>query len=299
MEKSIKISIPSTHKSMWLTDFIKRLFDIVVSLVVLVVFAPLYFVVVFAIKRETPGPAFYRGMRMGRNRKYFNILKFRTMYETPQSYAGPNVTAQDDPRVTPLGHWLRDTKLNEFPQFWNVLKGEMSLVGPRPEDPALAKTWPAKIASELLAVRPGITSPASVLYRNEESMLHAKDVLEKYLQFLTPDKMRLDLLYVRYRSFWLDLDVILWTALLLLPKIKEYAPPEKIMFLGPISRLFQRYARWYLLDFLVAFVCIGITGFVLRLFAPLDLGWSTAFLLAIGFSFLYSLDRDPFGRQPY
>jgi lipopolysaccharide/colanic/teichoic acid biosynthesis glycosyltransferase len=289
MENTVKISVSSSQKSMWVSDFIKRLFDIVVSLAVLVLFAPLYFFVAFAIKRETPGPVFYRGLRMGHNRKYFKILKFRTMYETPQSYAGPKVTAQDDPRVTPIGRWLRDTKLNEFPQFWNVLKGEMSLVGPRPEDPRLAKTWPTKIASELLAVRPGITSPASVLYRNEESMLHAKDVLEKYLQFLTPDKMRLDLLYVRYRSFWLDLDVILWTALLLLPKIKEYSPPEKIMFLGPISRLFQRYARWYTLDFLVAFVCIGITGFFLRLFAPLDLGWSTAFLLAIGFSFLYSL----------
>jgi lipopolysaccharide/colanic/teichoic acid biosynthesis glycosyltransferase len=289
MENSIKISIPSTQRFMWLNDLIKRLFDIVVSLAVLVLLTPFYFMVAIAIKRETPGPVFYHGLRMGRKGKYFKILKFRTMYEMSQSYAGPKVTAQDDPRVTPLGRWLRDTKLNEFPQFWNVLKGEMSLVGPRPEDPALAKTWPVKIARDLLTVRPGITSPASVLYRNEEGMLYAKDAMEKYLHMLTPEKMRLDLLYVRYRSFWLDLDVILWTALLLLPKIKEHSPPERIMYLGPISRLFQRYARWYLLDFLIAFVCIGITGFFLRLFAPLDLGWSTAFLLAIGFSFLYSL----------
>ena len=289
MDNSIKISISSTQKPIWLSDFVKRLFDIAVSLIVLILSVPFFIIVAVAIKRETPGPVFYRGLRKGRKGKDFKILKFRTMYETPQSYSGPKVTAQDDPRVTPLGHWLRDTKLNEFPQFWNVLKGEMSLVGPRPEDPTLAKTWPIKIAKELQAVRPGITSPASVLYRNEESMLHAKDVMQKYLQVLTPDKMRLDLLYVRYRSFWLDLDVILWTALLLLPKIKEYSPPEKILFLGPISRFFQRYTIWFFLDFLVSFASIGLTGVFLRLFGPLHLGWFTALFLAIRFSLLYSL----------
>jgi lipopolysaccharide/colanic/teichoic acid biosynthesis glycosyltransferase len=289
MENTIKISIPSTKKSMWFSDRIKRLFDILVSLAMLAMFSPFYIIVALAIKRDTPGPVFYRGARMGRKGKYFKILKFRTMYETPQSYAGPRVTAQDDPRITPLGRWLRDTKMNEFPQFWNVLKGEMSLVGPRPEDPSLAKTWPAKIAGELMTVRPGITSPASVLYRNEENMLHTKEALQKYLHILTPDKMRLDLLYVRYRSFWLDLDVILWTALLLLPKIKEYSPPEKILFLGPITRIIHRYASWFLFDFLVAFASIGVTGVSLRLLGPLDLGWLTALFLAIGFSLLYSL----------
>jgi lipopolysaccharide/colanic/teichoic acid biosynthesis glycosyltransferase len=280
---------------MWLSDFIKRLFDIVVSLIVLILFAPFYIIVAIAIKRETPGPVFYRGLRMGRKGKNFWILKFRTMYETPQSHRGPKITAQDDPRITPTGRWLRDTKLNEFPQFWNVLKGDMSLVGPRPEDPTLAKTWPTRVARELLAVRPGITSPASVLYRNEESMLHAKDVLQQYLQILTPDKIRLDLLYVRYRSFWLDLDVILWTAILLLPKIKEYSPPEKILFLGPITRLIQRYASWFLLDFLIALASIGIMGGFLRVLGPLDLGWSTALWLALGFSSSYSLVGFLFG----
>ncbi|MBK9209148.1 MAG: sugar transferase [Anaerolineales bacterium] len=83
------------------------------------------------------------------------------------------MTSKEDDRITPLGAWLRDTKLNELPQLWNVLIGEMSLVGPRPEDPSIARTWPAKIASEILSVRPGVTSPASVLYRDEESMLQA------------------------------------------------------------------------------------------------------------------------------
>ncbi len=93
------------------------------------------------------------------------------MREFEESYQGPRVTAQDDPRVTSVGRWLRDTKLNELPQFWNVLVGDMSLVGPRPEDPEIGKTWPSDVRTEVLSVRPGITSPASVLYRNEENLI--------------------------------------------------------------------------------------------------------------------------------
>src|SRR5690606_29290266 len=103
--------------------------------------------------------------------KPFRILKFRTMYECPDSYQGPGITAKGDDRVTPVGQWLRHTKLNELPQLWNVLRGDMSLVGPRPEDPDFVKQWSAETRAELLAVRPGITSPASVLFPDEESLL--------------------------------------------------------------------------------------------------------------------------------
>jgi hypothetical protein len=215
------------------------------------------------------------------------------MYETPRSYEGLRVTCKEDDRTTPLGKWLRDTKLNEFPQLWNVLIGDMSLVGPRPEDPSIAKTWPIRIAHELFSVRPGITSPASIVYRDEEHMLHAGDVMRKYLHELSPDKMRLDQLYVRYRSFWLDIDVILWTvlltALLLIPKIRAYSPPEPLLFVGPISRLIQRYVNWFILDFLIVLVSIGITGGVIRLFGPLNVGWLRAAEMALGFSALYTL----------
>jgi lipopolysaccharide/colanic/teichoic acid biosynthesis glycosyltransferase len=289
MENSMSISIPSGNKNMRLSDFVKRLLDITVSLTVLTVLLPFYVFIAVAIKRDSPGPIFYRGLRIGRKRKYFKILKFRTMYETKKSYSGPKVTAQDDPRVTPFGRWLRDTKLNEFPQFWNVLIGDMSLVGPRPEDPEIANTWPREVSSEIHSVRPGITSPASVLYRNEENMLHASDVLQKYLHELTPDKIRLDQLYVRNRSFWLDLDVIFWTALLLLPKIKAFSPPEKILFVGPVTRIIQRYTSWFLWDFLIVFMSIGISGLVMRLFGPLHLGWLLAFQVALIYSLLYSL----------
>lgn len=283
-----EISIQSKQETRWVDDFVKRTFDMIVSFLVLVLFAPFYAFIAIAIKRDTPGPVFYRGLRLGRRGVYFKILKFRTMYETTASYAGPKVTAQDDARVTPLGRWLRDTKLNEFPQFWNVLKGDMSLVGPRPEDPSLAQTWPTHVARELMSVRPGITSPASVLYRNEENMLHANDVLQKYLHDLSPDKLRLDQLYVRYRSFWLDLDTIIWTALLLIPKIRAYSPPEPLLFVGPVTRFIKRYMSWFVRDVLVIFVSINIMSFVLGFFGPLDLSWWKSLEMALAFALLYN-----------
>ncbi|MEM5775745.1 MAG: sugar transferase, partial [Anaerolineaceae bacterium] len=115
---------------------VKRLFDIVVSFTALLFLAPIFGVLAIAIVRDTPGPVFYWGERVGRNGKVFKIMKFRTMFEDKKSYEGPRVTAKGDVRITRVGKWLRDTKLNELPQFVNVLRGEMSLVGPRPEDPS-------------------------------------------------------------------------------------------------------------------------------------------------------------------
>jgi lipopolysaccharide/colanic/teichoic acid biosynthesis glycosyltransferase len=238
---------------------------------------------------------FYRGERIGRRGKVFKILKFRTMYETPESYQGPRVTAHDDARITPLGQWLRDTKLNELPQFWNVLKGEMSMVGPRPEDPSIVKTWPLEVWNEVLSVRPGITSPASIQYRNEECLLSTGCVMLQYVQEIGPDKMRLDQLYVRHRSFLLDLDVILWTALIMLPRISSASIPEKLLFVGPIYRLMYRYLRWFSIDILVTFFAMGFTGFIFRLSGPLDVGWPLTILLFLGFALIFSLSGALFG----
>src|SRR4030042_6338557 len=163
---------------------------------------------------------------MGRGGKPFKILKFRTMHERPASYTGLRITAQDDPRITSLGRWLRDSKLNELPQFWNVVKGDMSLVGPRPEDPDIAAQWSDDLRSEILSVRPGVTSPASVIYRNEERLLNGSQVMDTYLEDILPSKLRLDQLYVRHRSFWGDLDVLFWTALVLVPRIGPRQTPE-------------------------------------------------------------------------
>jgi len=266
----------------------KRAFDFIAALFGLILLSPIFVLIAVLIKRDSPGPVFYWGSRIGRNGRAFKMLKFRTMYETERSYQGPRVTCREDDRITLFGKWLRDTKLNELPQLWNVLIGEMSLVGPRPEDPSISKTWPTKIARELLAVRPGVTSPASVVYRNEESMLHAGDVMRKYLHELSPDKIRLDLLYVRYRSLWLDIDVIVWTLLLLIPRIRTYSPPEQLLFVGPISRLIQRYASWFIWDFLIVLASISVTGAVVRLFGTLDIGWLRAIEMSLAFSALYA-----------
>ena len=267
----------------------KRIFDFVVALVGLILLSPIFVLIAILIKRDSPGPLFYWGSRIGQHGRVFKMLKFRTMYETERSYQGLRITCKADDRITPLGKWLRDTKLNELPQFWNVLIGDMSLVGPRPEDPSISKTWPRKIARVLLSVRPGITSPASVVYRDEEYMLHAGDVMRKYLHELSPDKMRLDQLYVLYHSFWLDIDVILWTALLLIPKIRTYTPPEQLLFVGPITRLIQRYVNWFVWDFLIVLGSIGIAGVMVRMFGPLNIGWLRAIEMAMGASTLYAL----------
>jgi lipopolysaccharide/colanic/teichoic acid biosynthesis glycosyltransferase len=269
--------------------------DITVAALGLVLLSPLFALLAVWIRRDSPGPAFYRGTRLGRWGKTFSILKFRTMYENESSYNGPRVTAQDDPRVTRLGRWLRDTKLNELPQLWNVLVGEMSLVGPRPEDPELVKAWPEEVRQELLSVRPGITSPASVLYRDEEAMLARSSLMENYLSAILPSKLRLDQLYVRNRSILLDLDTIMWTLLVLLPKVGTVAPQEERLFLGPVTRLVRRHVSWFTVDALVTLGAIGITGLLWRTMGPLNVGLPRAVGFALGFALLYSISNAVLG----
>src|SRR6266498_1621334 len=174
-EKNMTISgLQSNHWRPLLNSAFKRAFDVFFSVLGLVILSPFFLLVASLLRREGPGPIFYRGPRMGRHGKAFGILKFRTMREEQASYEGPSVTAQDDPRITPLGKFLRNTKINELPQLWNVLVGEMSLVGPRPEDPGIVATWPDAVRREILSVRPGITSPATVAYHDEEKLLKAE-----------------------------------------------------------------------------------------------------------------------------
>ncbi len=278
-----------------LGDLFKRLLDILFAGAGLLLLSPVFLYIAFRIRRDSPGPVLYRGLRMGRNGRVFHILKFRTMYETLQSYQGPRITAQGDQRITPYGRWLRDRKLNELPQFWNVLKGEMGLVGPRPEDPDIVATWPEDIRTEILSVRPGITSPASVLYRDEESRLMVSRVMDTYLDEILPSKLRLDQLYVRYRSFWGDLDILFWTSLVFLPQVKEYTPPEDKLFAGPVNRLVQRHVSWFMVDSLITLCAMGITGLFWRSLGPLDVGWLPAFALALGFALLFSLTNAVLG----
>lgn len=272
-----------------LTEIVKRLFDIFFAALGLLLFSPVMAYLAWRVKKDTPGPALYHGERVGKDGKLFRIHKFRTMYEQPESYQGPRVTSIDDARVTPLGKWLRKTKLNELPQLWNVLKGEMSFVGPRPEDPEVVKTWPDEVRREVLSVKPGITSPASVLYRQEEDLLSQKEVMHTYLEDILPSKLRLDRLYVRHRSFWGDIDILFWTMLALPTSPKTFQPGEKRLFLGPVSSLMRHYAKWFFVDALTTLAAVGITGVFWRSLGPLNIGWWIAISIALVFSITFSL----------
>ena len=277
---------------------VKRGFDFIMALIGLIILSPVFAYVSILIKRDSPGPVFFWGTRMGRNGKPFRILKFRTMYETPESYQGPPVTADKDNRITPLGHWLRDTKINELPQLWNVLVGEMSLVGPRPEDAKIAKTWPEDAFEEVLSVRPGITSPTSVLYHDEEKMLSNDNLMGDYLRRILPDKIRLDRLYVRNHSFFSDLDAIFWTIAIIIPQLSKAKIPEGYLFAGPISRLIHRYVSWFVIDFLVALVVVNMGSLLWSIGGPAHFGPEYLMVIALilallfnGFNALIGLDR--------
>jgi lipopolysaccharide/colanic/teichoic acid biosynthesis glycosyltransferase len=272
----------------WWTEAAKRVFDILISALGMITLAPFFILVAVVIRRDGPGPIFYRGPRTGRSGKDFGILKFRTMVEDARSYTGPRVTAKDDDRITPLGRWLRDTKLNELPQLWNVFIGEMSLVGPRPEDPEIVKTWIVDARNEILSVRPGITSPASILYRNEESMLTTDGLMDIYFRDIVPDKLRLDCLYVRSHSFMGDLDIIFWTAVALIPIAAHQQIPEGDLFVGPFYRFARHYFSWFMLDFIISLWVIGLVGLIWRVFQPMDWGFTPLALLAFAIAVLFS-----------
>jgi len=184
---------------------VKRVFDIVVSLLVMVMLAPFYPVLVLLIKLDSPGPALYRSWRIGKDGKPFVMYKFRTMIAGADQM-GSSITYKGDPRITRLGRFLRHTKLDEIPNLLNVLKGEMSIVGPRPESPEWVKLYTPE-QQEVLKVRPGMTSLAQIKYRNEEELLDGGSIREQYVQIMQ-EKLRLDLEYVRNYSFVLDLRIL-------------------------------------------------------------------------------------------
>lgn len=292
---SLKSKEKNNSLAIKLENFARRAIDIIVSTLGLLVLSPLFGYVAYRLKKDSPGPLFYRGARAGRGGGTFRILKFRTMYEDERSYNGPRITANGDTRITPFGKFLRDTKLNELPQLWNVLKGEMSLVGPRPEDPEIAATWPADVRQLILSVRPGITSPASVLYRSEEELLTGSDPMQQYFQSVLPSKLRLDQLYVRNRNLLTDIDVIFWTAIALLPKLRQQPIRETSLFWGPVAAFTQRFLTWFIIDTLIAFAAAILSELIWRTSLPLNLGTGMAILVAFLFGLLFSLINTLFG----
>jgi lipopolysaccharide/colanic/teichoic acid biosynthesis glycosyltransferase len=188
---------------------LKRTFDLIAATLGLIILSPFFLAIAASVKLSSPGPVFFRQERIGRNFVPFRIFKFRTMEvcDAPESL----ITIKGDPRVTPFGRFLRETKLDELPQLINVLKGEMSLVGPRPEVLEYVGQFRADY-EEILRVRPGMTDEASVVYRNEEKLLAgADDPHDAYIRIVLPKKISLAKEYVRKRSFSHDLSLIIRT----------------------------------------------------------------------------------------
>ena len=282
-------SIHASRRKMPLMFALKRLGDILVSAITLILLSPVFFFIAIRIKHESPGPVFFRGDRMGCREKRFQILKFRTMYEEYQDNPGSPITIKDDPRVTPFGKYLRQTKLNELPQFWNVLKGEMSIVGPRPEDYNIAKNWPEEIKKEILSIKPGITSPAAVVYRDEESLLQGAGFMDDYLKTILPNKIRLDQLYVRNTNPFTDLDVISMTIVTLLPRLRKTSVEQHWLFSGLFYYFFRHIFTWFLIDTAVSAFAVGLSGVVWRLSAVINIGWKNYLVMAVTIGLLVSL----------
>lgn len=194
-------------------EIFKRLFDVVLSGTGLVVLFPLFVVVSLWVKLDSPGPVLFRQVRVGRHGVPFQILKFRTMV-TEQSARGLQITVGRDPRITSSGHYLRKFKIDEIPQLLNVLRGDMSLVGPRPEVPKYVEDYPAEARALILSVRPGITDLASIEFRNESEILaESANPEQTYRNEILPRKLALSMEYVRRRSLLGDVGLILKTVL--------------------------------------------------------------------------------------
>ena len=190
---------------------IKRLFDIILSFIGLTIVSPFLIFFAVLIKRESPGPAFYRGQRAGKHGKIFRIFKFRSMVLEADKIGGPSTSA-DDPRLLKVGKFLRKHNLDELPQLINILKGEMSFVGPRPEVPSEVETYDEETKRIILSVKPGLTDLATLENLHEEEILRgAKDPHEAYRELIKPKKIKLAKEYVQKRNFWLDLKILFRT----------------------------------------------------------------------------------------
>jgi lipopolysaccharide/colanic/teichoic acid biosynthesis glycosyltransferase len=194
----------------------KRLFDIVVSAAALAVLSPVLLVAALGVRLSDRGPVFYRARRIGRGGVPFTMHKFRTM-RVEQGASPSVITGPSDRRVFFFGRLLRLLKIDELPQFWDVLRGEMSLVGPRPEDPRIVRDHYAPEHLDTLSVRPGLTSPGSLYgYTKGDGLLVGADPERAYVQKLLPIKLALEAVYVREASFWYDLQILFRTALVIL-----------------------------------------------------------------------------------
>jgi lipopolysaccharide/colanic/teichoic acid biosynthesis glycosyltransferase len=187
----------------------KRTFDVVVSALLLLALMPVLAAIALLVKLDSPGPALFRCERVGYRGRPLRMLKFRKMAVGAR---GAPLTLAHDERFTGVGSFLTRYKLDELPQLWHVLCGEMSLVGPRPEDPQFVHAHADDYDGAILTVRPGVFGLAQLAYAEENAILDASDPVRDYLKRILPQKLRLERMYVARRSFWLDMRVLWWAA---------------------------------------------------------------------------------------
>lgn len=205
---------------------IKRFFDIVFAGVVLLVLAPLLLPIMALLRFSGEGYVFYRQKRLGYKNKYFDILKFATMLKNSPNMGTGEITLRNDPRLLPMGKFLRKTKINELPQIFNVLLGDMSIVGPRPLVDRTFNAYPESIRFKVYESKPGITGIGSVVFRDEESIISSAKIPphEFYEKYIAPYKGELEIWYNRKKSFYVDLMIIFLTAWVIV------FPASKLMY---------------------------------------------------------------------
>ncbi|MBW8350286.1 sugar transferase [Bacillus sp. IITD106] len=200
----------SRHQVRPINDFIKRSMDFLLSLVGIIIISPILIIICILIKFDSKGPILFKQIRVGKHEKPFEIFKFRTMVVDAEK-KGKQITVGKDQRITRIGHFLRKFKLDELPQLFNVLKGDMSLVGPRPEVPKYTAFYNQE-QKRIFEIRPGITDYASIKYRNENEVLaKAKDPEKTYIEEVMVDKLKLNLKYLQKQSVITDIKLILLT----------------------------------------------------------------------------------------
>lgn len=207
---------------------LKRLFDVVCSLIGLIILSPLFLVLSIVITITSPGGVFFRGVRVGQHGKPFKIFKFRSMIKDAEGKGKWNVGDNDD-RITPIGHFLRNTKIDELPQLINVLIGDMSLVGPRPELQVYIDMYTER-EMPILDLKPGITDWASITNFDQfEVFTKAEDSDEAYLKYIRPLKLDLQLYYREHNSFFNDIKIIFWTLYKVISRTEKI--PKDIVYI--------------------------------------------------------------------
>ena len=195
----------------------KRIFDIVMSVFLIILFSPLLLATFIVIKLDSPGKALFLQDRVTQNGKIFKVFKFRTMVENAESL-GSQVTTGEDPRITKCGRWLRKFRIDEIPQLFNILKGELSFVGVRPEVPKYVKKYTPEMFATLL-LPAGVTSMTSIMYKDESKLLEGAENPDKtYVEEILPEKMKYNLEYIKNFNFWYDIKVMVKTVFAIIKK---------------------------------------------------------------------------------